>query len=348
MDVINKGHNPPLVSICIPTYNSAKTLIETLNSIILQSYQNLEILIVDNASSDNTIKLAQGYFDPRVKIHAFTENIGAEGNFNRCINLATGEYTAIYHADDVYRKDIVAKQIEYLERNIDIGVVFTEADVIDANGSHIGSIHFPKKIRKLSSEKKNFILFFKSLLEYSNFIICPSAMVRTYIYKYEVKEWRGKLFGSSADLDVWLRIAQKYSIGLMPEKLMDYRISSHQHSHLVRYQTERADFFRVIDYYLTDSSVVQMLTEYDFEKYQTLMSRDLAMRAANYFLKGEFRESSALIRQAMTYKNSIRCFKSKKGFLTFCLLAYLELTNRPGIRNTSQKILIFLKNFFRK
>ena len=83
------------VSICIPTYNSATTIGETLNSILSQTYQDLEILVVDNASEDNTVKVAQEFVDPRIRIYENETNLGGEGNFNRCIALAKGEYIAI-------------------------------------------------------------------------------------------------------------------------------------------------------------------------------------------------------------------------------------------------------------
>lgn len=108
----------PLVSTYVfQRTSSGATLKETLFSIVSQSYSRLEILVVDNASIDNTIEVASAVNDPRIRIHKNTENIGAEGNFNRCIEVASGEYTAIYHADDLYSSEMVAKQVEFLERS---------------------------------------------------------------------------------------------------------------------------------------------------------------------------------------------------------------------------------------
>lgn len=191
MSRIPIGKPKPLVSICIPTFNSSETILETLESVAQQNYHNIEILIIDNASSDNTLEIAKNFPDCRIKIHKFTDNIGAEGNFNRCINLAAGAYIAIYHADDIYYYDIVSSQVEFLESHLDVGVVFTEANLINLSGDAVGSFSFPKEIMQPSPIKIEYIDVLKLLMKHFNFFICPSAMVRSRIYKIDIKEWRG-------------------------------------------------------------------------------------------------------------------------------------------------------------
>ena len=85
-----------LVSICIPTYNSAKFLRESLESIVNQTYQNIEILVIDNASSDNSKEIIEEYKE-KYKIGSYINeyNIGAEANFDRCVRTARGDYIAI-------------------------------------------------------------------------------------------------------------------------------------------------------------------------------------------------------------------------------------------------------------
>ena len=121
----------PMVCICIPTYNAAATIRETLTSILAQTYTNLVIHVSDNASTDKTLEIVESMADSRIHIHRHENNIGAEGNFTRCIQLATGKYTAIFHADDLYGADMVAKQVAFLESHPDAGAVFTEAEMID-------------------------------------------------------------------------------------------------------------------------------------------------------------------------------------------------------------------------
>ncbi len=234
--------HPPLVCICIPTYNAAATIRETLKSILDQSYPNLVIHVSDNASTDDTLKVVESVSDGRVHLHRQDKNIGAEGNFNRCIQLAEGKYTAIYHADDLYEPDMVSSQVAFLEAHPEAGAVFTEASTIDETGNKIGEIRLPNGIAS-SDGLYDFATMLKAVLRHSNFFICPSVMVRTQVYQQEIKCWRGELFRSSADLDLWLRILQQHPVGYLPKRLMRYRISSDQWSAKVRLGTERADFF---------------------------------------------------------------------------------------------------------
>ena len=196
---------PPLVCICVPTYNAASTVRETLESILAQTYANLVVHVSDNASTDDTLKVIESISDQRITIHRQKENIGGEGNFNRCIQLATGKYTAIFHADDVYEPNMVAKQVAFLEANAKVGAVFTEASLIDDSGKMIGALGLPQGLVSVDC-LYDFKTIFKFVLQYSNFLICPSAMARTEVYQQDIRSWRGEIFGTSADLDVWFRI----------------------------------------------------------------------------------------------------------------------------------------------
>lgn len=341
-------NNVPLVSICIPTYNSGVTLAETLASVVEQSYSRLEILVVDNASTDNTIEVASRFDDPRITIHQNAANIGAECNFNRCIELASGVYTAIYHADDLYATHMVAEQVEFLERHSEAGGVLTEAVVIDQRGREKGSISFPAELGRKGATSVNFPELFGALMRHSNFLICPSAMVRTGVFKNDIKGWRGELFGSSADLDIWLRIARKSRLGLLPAKLMKYRVSDAQCSSKVRYQTERADFFRVMDHYLAKNDVRVRVTWTDLENYQKLARRDIVMRAANLFLMDDFSQAAHLLDGFFNLDMLIGAIQGKRGLGVFMLGSYLKVTNSPGLRKPAQLLLRQLKLFFRK
>jgi glycosyltransferase involved in cell wall biosynthesis len=207
----------PLVCICIPAYNAAGTIGEMLDSVLRQSYTNIQVIVVDNHSTDGTAEIVRYINDSRVTLYQNPINVGGEGNFNRCIELATGKYTAIYHADDIYELDMVAKQVAFLESHPRAGAIFTEASVIDQFGRSIGEIKRPE-VLAASGPLYDFAEVFKAVLEYSNFLICPSVMTQTSIYKQHIVGWRGELFGSSADLDVWLRILEKTPIGILPYK----------------------------------------------------------------------------------------------------------------------------------
>jgi glycosyltransferase involved in cell wall biosynthesis len=338
----------PLVSICIPTYNSEATLGETLDSIVGQSYPRLEILVVDNASTDNTIEVARRFADPRIKIHIHVHNINAEGNFNRCIEYASGAYTAIYHADDLYLPRMVAEQVDFLESYPDVGGVLTEAFVIDSCGREISSINFPAVLRRKEPTIVAFPKLFSALLHHSNFLICPSAMVRTTVYKNDIKPWRCEIFGTSADLDVWLQIASSTGLGLLPAKLMKYRVGSGQYSATVRNQTNQSDFFRVIDYYLKQDAVRAFITSVDVANYERLHRRDVVMRSANLFLHHEFVSSAQLLNCLSKRRVLAGALWDLRGLSVFLLFLYLSIANLSGLHCFGQPLLRWLKRRFLK
>jgi glycosyltransferase involved in cell wall biosynthesis len=219
-----------------------------LLSILSQTYRNLVVHISDNASTDDTLKVIESVADHRVHIHRNATNVGAEENFNNCIRLAQGKYMAILHADDLYEPQMLECQVAFLENHVEAGAVFTAASVINETGKRFGEINFPTGLGS-TDRLYGFEMIFKAVLRNSNFLICSSVMARTLFFQKEIRSWRGDLFKSSADLDVWLRMARKKPIGLIPTQLMRYRVSANQYSAKVRLQTERADFFLVIEHY---------------------------------------------------------------------------------------------------
>jgi glycosyltransferase involved in cell wall biosynthesis len=337
----------PLVCICIPTFNAERTIRESLQSILAQHYDNLIIHISDNASTDNTLEIVESMRDSRLRIHRNQTNVGAEGNFTRCIQLAMGKYTAIYHADDVYEPDIVERQVSFLEAHPDVGAVFTEATIINEINTTVGRLSFPHEIRG-SGNLFSMEPLFKAILQYSNFLICPSAMLRGDIYRHEVGAWRGDLFGTSADLDVWLRVAMKHSIGLIPERLMRYRISQTQGTQALRARTTRSDFFRVIDHYLSHKEIKAFVTRTDLNNYAQLERTDKAVRAANIFLLKNNAQARALCRETISRDALKAALASRRGLITLLLAVYVAFCIDLRLAGLGRWFLRTLRCFVRK
>ena len=334
--------NLPLVCICIPTYNAAATIRETLKSILAQTYRNLVVHVSDNASTDGTLRVVESLADFRVCIHTNAENIEGEGNFNRCIQFAEGKYTAIFHADDTYEPDMVAKQVAYLEANPKVGAVFTAATTIDANGK-ASRVIGRSGISNSNIINYDFPLLFKTILRRGNFIVCPSAMVRTHVYKDEILRWRADLFRYSADLDVWLRIAISHSVAFLNEPLMRYRVDSNQFSSTVRLRTERADFFLVMDYYLSKPNVQLLLTADDQRNFLQLVVNDRIWRAINQFSIGNISEATLLISGAFNYEALRGAFTSRRGFFMLMASSALYLMIAMQLKKTGPKIIRALR-----
>lgn len=331
----------PLVCICVPTYNAANTVRETLESILAQSYPNLVVHVSDNASTDGTVNIVESVADPRITLHRHDENVGGEGNFNRCIRLAEGKYAAIFHADDIYEQDMVAKQVAFLEANPSSGAVFTEASLIDERGERIGEIRLPLGIASING-LYDFATMFKAVLRHANFFICPSFMVRTQIYQQEIKVWRGELFGSGADLDVWLRILQRHSIGHVPERLIRYRVSTEQFSAQVRRETGKSLLFKIVDYYLAQEQVSAMLDASDLRNYNWMERRDRVMRALNLFLTDRPLEAGGLLHDIFSWDAFNAAFRSKRGMLALAVGMYIRLLVAAGLNKIGKSSLAYI------
>jgi glycosyltransferase involved in cell wall biosynthesis len=339
----------PLVCICIPTFNAETTIEDTLSSILKQTYSNLLIQIVDNSSTDNTLLKVKKFNDPRIIIRRNKKNIGGEANFTRCIKLSTGKYTAIYHADDIYDENIVEKQVEFLERNSNVGAVFTQAILINEHGQ---KIRHHKSI-PLREQSKNYCYdfqnVFKLILKYSNFFIFPSAMVRTKIYKREIRKWRYNLFLSGSDLDVWLRIAKSHMIGILPNRLMRYRISPTQGSaFLLRERKFRSHLFLVLDYYLSKKSVNSFLSDKDFINFERLKRSDKAVRAVNLYLNNEIPKAYNLAKYSLNYDTFLASISGYRGFATLVALLIIYLFINLKLVKIGQFLVVKILNIYKK
>lgn len=332
----------PLVSICVPTYNAAGTVRETLESILAQTYPNLVIHVSDNASTDDTLKIVESMSDPRINIHRHDVNVGGEGNFNRCIQLAEGKYAAIYHADDIYEPEIVQRQVEFLEQHSAAGAVFTEASLIDESGKQFGVVKLPWQ---LSSKEHlyNFLQLFKLTLHRYNFFTCPSAMIRTNVLQNEIKNWRGDMFKSSADLDVWFRIAAQHLVGFLPIPLMRYRVSKFQFSARVREQIERADFFLVMDYYLAQAEVSRQLDATDLVHYRWLERTDRVRRALSFFALDRAKEANELCNDVLSIDAIRAALDNKRSLVTLLAGLYIKLFSLMRLHALGKTILKYAR-----
>jgi len=280
----NSQNTEPLVSICIPVYNGEKTIRKTIDSIITQTYKNLEIIIVDNCSTDSTVKIVQEFKDSRIRLiqnEIFFPH-GAD-NFNRCFQYVNGEFTAIFHADDVYLPNMVARQVETFIQFSSIGGVFTQGDLIDENDEIIGAFELPEQITGNTSYSYKEILI--PTLEFGDFLPCPSAMIRTELYK-KLAPFRTNQYYSAVDLDMWLRAAKCAPIIIINETLMNYRISKTQGTHVVNWlRTDEADFFKVCDFHIAQNQGKIKFPIDVMHKYYLSKLEDALTCCSNYLRK---------------------------------------------------------------
>ncbi|MBE8967021.1 glycosyltransferase family 2 protein [Nostocales cyanobacterium LEGE 12452] len=131
----------PLVSVVIPTYNRPDYLKQAIASAIKQTYQNIEIIISDNCSSENPQAIVASFGDPRIKFWQHPQNVGMLANQQYGFKMAQGKYVASLHDDDIWHEDFLAKLVPPLEANSDLILAFCDQYIIDANGiiNHAGT-----------------------------------------------------------------------------------------------------------------------------------------------------------------------------------------------------------------
>ncbi|MEH1981529.1 MAG: glycosyltransferase family 2 protein [Nostoc sp.] len=131
---LHQESQQPLVSVIIPTYNRPEYLKQAIASAIKQTYQNIEIIISDNCSSENPQELVESFGDSRIRFWRHQQNVGMLANQLHGFKMAQGKYVASLHDDDIWNEDFLAKLVPPLEANSDLIIAFCDQYIIDADG----------------------------------------------------------------------------------------------------------------------------------------------------------------------------------------------------------------------
>ncbi|HEY8063057.1 MAG TPA: glycosyltransferase [Gemmatimonadales bacterium] len=278
------GRSGPLVSILVPSHNGAKYLRESLDSILAQSYPHIEIILLDDASTDETANIAAAYGD-RIQHVRQPENLGIYDNVNVGIARSRGDLIATYHADDIYLPTIVEAQVAHLDAHPEVGAVFCADIFVDADGMEYDRLVLPPEVR--GDRTLDYRTVLNTLLTYKNrFLVCPTAMVRASVH-HDVGVYRQDRYRNTADLEMWLRIARRYPIAVLELHLMKYRHfhgNSSQRYHRLR--TAPENFFGIMDEYLAMDDG-GMATSYAMRNYEAHRAEDRLMAAISHYIKNE-------------------------------------------------------------
>jgi len=270
------------VVLCVPIHNAALTLRQTLDSLLSQTYPISKIKLFDNASTDETAIIIREYAEKYSVIESFRNDVlvSAEDNFTNCIQAASGDYCAIVHSDDLYMPDFISEAVKAFEVDGHCVAVFCHAREINLEGHIIGARFVPPFLKHNPVTYLDFNELFSAVLSYANFLTCPSAVVRSSVYKDSVKMWNGSEFKTSADLDTWLRIARLGKVAFISRPLMNYRVATTSLSfRMAKVRVSKHDLFKVLDHYL--SSEAGWLTKKNLEDYRFLQLKDEAFRIIN-------------------------------------------------------------------
>ena len=216
-------YQAPSVSVCIPSYCGAMHLGAAIDSVLNQSFTDFELIIIDDNSSDQTSEVVLSYQDARIRYIKNTENLGPEGNWNKCLSVAKGKYFKLLPHDDVLAQDCLSRQVDILENDPNelIALVFCARHIIDQKGKIIAT-------RRYSSSKAGVIssqaIIKKSIQLGTNLLGEPGAI----LFRKSLAETIGVFDGSISyiiDLDYWFRLLLNGDAYYMNEPLASFRVA---------------------------------------------------------------------------------------------------------------------------
>ncbi len=221
------------VSVCLPTYNGADYIEEALHSILNQTYEDFELLVVDDHSTDATLDIVKSFSDPRIQIHRNPERLGIPANWNRCLELAGGEFVCVFHQDDVMLPDNLERKVQLLSTDETVGFVHSGVETLvdeSAPSSFADWIEDATEDTVWGGPE-----YFRTLLLNGNRVCAPTVLARRRVL-LEQGGFDPDL-GFACDYAMWLRLCLTYRVGFLARPLVRYRWHGGNASHA--YQFER-------------------------------------------------------------------------------------------------------------
>jgi len=213
------------VSVILTSYNHAKYLRQSIESVLDQTYSDFDFIIWDDGSTDESWEIIQGFSDPRIRAIRNKTDLRGSPIRSAFSKVLTREYIAIHHSDDIWEPNKLEKQVAFLDDNPVIGAVFSNALIIDDNGAlFTDEVHFYHQIFNQPNRSRfewlNYFFYRGNALCHPSVLIRKQCYLDCGLYRYGL--------GQIADFDMWIRLCLKYEIYVMSEKLVRFRIHSQE------------------------------------------------------------------------------------------------------------------------
>jgi len=221
-----------LVSIITPTYNCGRFIAETIDSVLAQTYQNWEMLIVDDCSTDNTKEVVEHYHDPRIKYHCLDKNSGAAVARNTALRMSKGRWIAFLDSDDLWKPEKLERQLKFMVDN-DYHFTCTEREIMNEECTVSESIvSGPSRVTRLGMK-----------------CYCWPGCLTVMYDKKTVGLVQIADIAKNNDYAIWLKVIKKTDCYLLKENLASYRsrkgsISHHNKFKLIKWHYR---LFRICD-----------------------------------------------------------------------------------------------------
>lgn len=210
-------HPTPKISIQMCTYNRAYFIDKAINSVLSQTFQDWELLILDDKSTDNTEEIISKYLDdPRIRYIKNEENLGITKNRNKALTLSQGEYIAVLDSDDYWIDNTkLERQINFLNKHPDYVLVGTNFIVVDKNNNEINTSRYIFKNLYIRN-----LLIIKNPFCHSSVLYRKREIIDEGAYDEDLPIWE--------DYDLWLKLGIKYKLDKLKIYTTAYRVHDNQ------------------------------------------------------------------------------------------------------------------------
>ena len=326
----------PKITVALPNYNGEKYLEEAIQSVLDQTFQDFELLIADDASNDSSLQIIEKYkeLDSRIRVMHNDQNRHIPYTGTLLLEAAAGEYIARIDSDDIWCRDRLEKQLEYMESHPDVGACFSKIILIDGGSEEAGE-RFPG-IQSLFNNVKNrtqeeWIRFF---FYHGNCLCNSSSLIRTETLRAAGAFYR-LAFMPGEDYELWSRIVLHSQIYVFDEPLVCYR-----------WTEEEGKVSHVVDDGLNPIKNMEMLLrdiyldEMDEDMFIRTFGEDFRNKKSNTQLELEIEKAFLLL----------DCAGKATGNINFLgIRRFLDLLDRPGVLDVLEKHYDFdLKVFYKR
>lgn len=240
----------PKVSVVMSSYNHGKFIGQAIQSVLDQTYTDLELVLFENGSTDNSLQVISSFTDPRIKVHAVPTNIGGTAGMNAAIARATGEYIALLNSDDFYFPDKLTKQITLLDDSPTVSAIFGLCRTVNEQGGDHHDMHRRKVFLTRYTDR---ITYLRHFFFEGNCICHPTAIIRKTtldtVGHFDVRYRR------LPDFDYWLRLFISYDIIVLHEELAAHRFlddeSNESGARPEVWASARWEYVQILHHFLT-------------------------------------------------------------------------------------------------
>ena len=224
---MDKDIKNPKITVLMPAYNTEKYIADSIDSILSQTFEDFELLIINDGSTDKSENIILSFNDPRIRYIKNEQNMGLTKVRNLGLELVRGEYIAMLDSDDIAHSTRLAKQVNFLDKNQTYGIIGTWVRLIDVNSR---STDVKWKNNLLPEEIPPTMLLHNCLSQSS--VMLRASAIRDEKYR--------EGYAPAEDYDLWVRIAKKWKIAILSEVLVDYRTNPNGQSKTKKEEQSRA------------------------------------------------------------------------------------------------------------